>query len=453
MWLILRSKGGYSQFTNFVEAEHADEYLTLFDETNKVRQVKRPTLFVLRKYVSTIVHDYLQPDSINCIIINPRLKTDMFEVLTDKIETFSDPSVQVLEIVQRLQVEMVHLMARDQLNRFLFSKFYKNWRANERGRAIASNRDNARQTVDKFMRENPWVTAKAQSCRARPSKADLDTQVIVGQVDLLSTAFANVHYRELEKMLDYQSWLNSFVASMEAIPLACAISRCSLNRKGFPLIFVNKQFEVLTGYKRTTVLGWQCKDFLQCPETEKDHVAILSDALKKQQVGSTILTNKNASGQLFSNLVCLRPVKDGRGNFVYVIALLFEVSVADSAEVEAKTIMAKNLVDLLPEDIILEKNEEESPGCWEVGLEYLAVVAGVNKTALENGGRGKGPPGRGGSNAGGRSRCGGGHNHHRGRPGSGGRPSHKESSVRRADKPEVSVRRAKGDPLANVTRR
>ena len=436
MWLILKSKGGYAQFTNFVEAEHADEYLTLFDETNKVRQVKKPTLFVLRKYVESIVQDYLRPESINYIIINSRLQADMMELLSDRIEQFNDPSGRVFDIIKLLQVEMVRLMAQDQLNRFLFSKFYKNWRANERGRAVASNRENAQQAVEKFLSQNPQRLSKAQSSRERPVYANGKVQPIIEQVDLLTTAFGNVHYRELEKLLDYQSWLNSLVVSVEALPLAFALSRVSSNHRGFPLIYVNGQFESLTGFKRTSVLGWQCKDFMQCPETEKDQTALLHDALKNRKVGSAILTNKHASGYLYHNLVCLKPVVDSKGVFVYVMALLFAVNLTDSADVEAKTQMAKGLMDLLPDNIIAERNEEEVPSCWEAGIERIAAattgVVGLKAAAGRTGAQDE-PSLRGRGGGTGRSsggRRGGGH--HRGRPGSSSRPSNKEASLRRA---------------------
>ncbi|KAJ1432934.1 hypothetical protein B484DRAFT_394731 [Ochromonadaceae sp. CCMP2298] len=294
MWLLLWNQRGVTAFGHFVESERADEYFTLFNETNKVRKVLKPNVYVLRKYMKTIIKDYIEQTSPYHITIAARLKRDMESTLTDKLEEVNNPVEHIFSVIMKLQIEMVRLMARDQLNRFLFSKFYKNWRAYERGRAIASNGENSR--------------AKSKSL-------------------------------------------------------------------GYQLVYVNKHFESSFGFKRSSVLGWDCKDFLHCPETEKKNTADLAEGLRNKEQVSSILTSVRGDGTRFKQLLVLRPVLDEKGALVLVMGVHFEITDAEAADPQQlRRKAAEDLLATLPDIIVKERNEDEVPVCLEWGLQTFLEV-------------------------------------------------------------------------------
>jgi hypothetical protein len=93
----------------------------------------------------------------------------------------------------------------------------------------------------------------------------------------------------------------SLLAAVEGLPIGFVLSTARKDRPGFPVMFVNKHFEKMTGYRyalgivsveilskywplpscdrrgnmfasRKDIIGVNCK-FLQCDESEKDQIA------------------------------------------------------------------------------------------------------------------------------------------------------------------------------------
>lgn len=54
-------------------------------------------------------------------------------------------------------------------------------------------------------------------------------------------------------------WLRSLVLTMENLHIPFSMSSARSDRPGFPLIYVNKAFERLTGYDRREIMGQSCK--------------------------------------------------------------------------------------------------------------------------------------------------------------------------------------------------
>jgi hypothetical protein len=116
-----------------------------------VRQVHKPTIFVLKKYITSVIHDYIEINSRYQINITLYLKNELSLLISDQyLEQYNDPISYMFDIILQLQIETLSSMASEQLFRFLGSKFFKNYRANERGRAMAINYDHACQEVLKY---------------------------------------------------------------------------------------------------------------------------------------------------------------------------------------------------------------------------------------------------------------------------------------------------------------
>ncbi|XP_073310626.1 phototropin-2-like isoform X3 [Primulina huaijiensis] len=87
-----------------------------------------------------------------------------------------------------------------------------------------------------------------------------------------------------------------------------------------PIIFASDNFLELTEYAREDILGRNCR-FLQGPETDRETVSKIRDAIDKQMETTVLLINYTKSGKKFWNLFHLQPMRDQKGNLQYFIGV------------------------------------------------------------------------------------------------------------------------------------
>ncbi|CAM8904609.1 unnamed protein product [Rhodiola kirilowii] len=87
-----------------------------------------------------------------------------------------------------------------------------------------------------------------------------------------------------------------------------------------PIIFVSDSFLELTEYSREEVLGKNCR-FLQGPETDKETVSKIRDAIAEEKEITVQLINYTKSGKRFLNLFHLQPMRDQKGELQYLIGV------------------------------------------------------------------------------------------------------------------------------------
>jgi PAS domain S-box-containing protein len=74
-----------------------------------------------------------------------------------------------------------------------------------------------------------------------------------------------------------------------------------------PLVYVNQQFCQMTGYDAQQILGKNCR-FLQGPETDRDVVSRIGQAIAKGEPIWQDLLNYRADGSTFKNRLVLFPL-------------------------------------------------------------------------------------------------------------------------------------------------
>lgn len=74
-----------------------------------------------------------------------------------------------------------------------------------------------------------------------------------------------------------------------------------------PLVFANRAFEYLTGYRSSVLIGSNCR-FLQGPETSRAEVAKIRQAVEERRRCDVVLVNYKANGDAFHSLVVIRPI-------------------------------------------------------------------------------------------------------------------------------------------------
>ena len=118
------------------------------------------------------------------------------------------------------------------------------------------------------------------------------------------------------------NWLNRVIYISEYLPISISISRVQ-SRKEFPIVYVNREFENISGYKYDEIVG---KSYYVLHPKEPVPNEILQNKILRNCVNnavpvSVIITNEKKNGVPFYNLLAVNPVCDKDGNYLYVISI------------------------------------------------------------------------------------------------------------------------------------
>jgi PAS domain S-box-containing protein len=97
------------------------------------------------------------------------------------------------------------------------------------------------------------------------------------------------------------------------------------NQDDNPIVFANKAFLDLTYYEEEEVLGRNCR-FLQGPNTDREQVAELRNAVASKESIALEILNYKRDGSPFWNAVFIGPVYDTSGKLLYFFASQLDVT-------------------------------------------------------------------------------------------------------------------------------
>ena len=112
------------------------------------------------------------------------------------------------------------------------------------------------------------------------------------------------------------------------------------NRPDTPIVYVNRAFELTTGYSHRFVVGRNCR-FLQGPDTDPEAVKNIAIALSRGEGVRQKILNYRADGSSFINDLVITPIHDPDGGVAYFVGVQRELGLADrdlEEEFQQKTI-------------------------------------------------------------------------------------------------------------------
>jgi PAS domain S-box-containing protein len=355
MRLILSSEMAIRAFNNFVIAERAEENLNLYMAVRDLKKQKLTT-YNMSKEAEKIFKSYIQVDTQMQVMISTTLCQDYAKIIdADKDDSNYIPDLNAL--FERLLEEALFLMARDQFHRFILSKYYKTWRAAESSHAIAATSEDHSQLTEKEKKPVKTEMSMVRSISVNGGKKGNKKNE-----DLSVRAFQNLDASEITRILGSENWLAVLLAAVEALPISFALATARRDRRGYPLMYVNKYFEKVTGFNRSDVLGKNCR-FLQCDESEKPSIQQMSDALRNGTACQVIITNRRVDGEVFKNVVALKPVYDDKKVLCYFMSVQIDVS-REVDDYVSKLRLATDLMEMLPDIIISEDDESSNVICY-----------------------------------------------------------------------------------------
>ena len=99
----------------------------------------------------------------------------------------------------------------------------------------------------------------------------------------------------------------------------------NLEPPNHPIVFVNRAFEILTGYSADEVLGESCC-LLHREDIEQPGVQAITKALCEASEAHVVVRNYRKDGQMFWNEITIAPVQADDGHTTHVVAVMEDVT-------------------------------------------------------------------------------------------------------------------------------
>ena len=119
-----------------------------------------------------------------------------------------------------------------------------------------------------------------------------------------------------------------------------------------PIVYVNRAFELLTGYSAAEVAGRNCR-FLQGPDTDAAAVNRVRVAIREELPVTVELVNYRKNGASFWNRLSISPARDEYGRLTHFVGVVRDVSDAKLAKLKLEAAEAhyRRLVCTSPQTI------------------------------------------------------------------------------------------------------
>ncbi len=171
------------------------------------------------------------------------------------------------------------------------------------------------------------VQTEVEAIRKHKANAVVEMRVVEteweGEMAYLATLRDITDRKRAEEML----WL--YDRAMAATSTGVTISDAT--NPEHPIIYCNRAFESMTGYRREEIIGKNCR-FLQGSDTDSEALEIIRQALKTDSECQVILKNYRKDGTAFWNALSISPVRDRTGKLTHFIGVQRDITDRKQAE-------------------------------------------------------------------------------------------------------------------------
>lgn len=140
-----------------------------------------------------------------------------------------------------------------------------------------------------------------------------------------------------------------------------------------PIIYCNKSFEEITGYKYNEIIGHNCR-FLQAQDRTQREREIIKEAVKKGKECQLEIRNYRKNGTLFWNELIISPVKNKAGEITHFIGVQNDITYRKKAENELREEKASAEKKILERTKELHDNEAFLSSIIQTVRESLLVL-------------------------------------------------------------------------------
>ncbi|MEP4978296.1 PAS domain-containing protein [Ascidiaceihabitans sp.] len=165
-----------------------------------------------------------------------------------------------------------------------------------------------------------------------------------------------------------------------------------------PIVYVNQAFTAMTGYKRSAIIGRNCR-FLQGENTRKSDVDQLRQCIETNTSVSVDILNYRSNGEPFTNRLVVAPIQDAQGRVQFFMGIQKELSpqdVSSSAnETDERLVEIQNrvrsdlsmIINMIRQQSTQDSSVPEDFAALSRRVETLQVLYGEMKLADANSNR------------------------------------------------------------------
>lgn len=140
-----------------------------------------------------------------------------------------------------------------------------------------------------------------------------------------------------------------------------------------PIVYCNKAFEKISGYKRSEIIGRNCR-FLQGDDREQAARYDLKEAIKNGESTMVELRNYRKNGDLFWNELYLSPIKDANGNVTHFMGVQNDITKRKNIEQQLQKERDEMQRRVIERTRSLKENEDYLASILQTVRESLLVL-------------------------------------------------------------------------------
>lgn len=144
--------------------------------------------------------------------------------------------------------------------------------------------------------------------------------------ELFVSTAVSMSETDLSSLLTAGRWVSGALAALDALPFALSVCAADISAFAYPIVFVNEQFEQVSGYGRSEAIG-SGLEMLQCAASDPLAVSKVAEGMTRADTVKVAITNQRKDRSEFLNFLALRPVltREAR-NHTFAVAVHFDIT-------------------------------------------------------------------------------------------------------------------------------